>query len=207
MEPPEDMPPTYAELGIGKKDAAQWQDIAEHEAEIRAGRVELSLRNDNLSFNHHATKERRTEMKRNGKYISAIKKGFGFLKNEVRDYNPETFDHLEKRFNELYFNTHRFRLYAKEDIKAGKCPAKEWLKAHTYPVTKFEAEFLTFCQTLTEDSQRKFLDLMTRYFFMIKNSEAFEKRCKRLNEQGFNSYVIWLERYKFEPVFKQEALG
>lgn len=142
-------------------------------------------------------------MKKRKEYIRDLEERFKALKDEIGDYRPEQFEYLEKRFYELSkVDKFRFRQFCIDSIKKGKCPVREWVKANNYPVTIFEKEFLQFCNALTEDSARTFLILMRRHLFMLKNSKVFKEKCERLNQCGGNSFLIWLEKYKFEPVFK-----
>ena len=148
-----------------------------------------------------------TKNKSQTEYKELIKNQFKTLKSEVGDYRPEAFDHLERRFFELYDYKHKciigFKKWTRKMIKNGENPAKDWLKIHFYPITVNEKKCLQFLYLLTESSAKKYVDLLHNYFFMIKNSESFQKKCKRLRKQGFNSLAIWLEKHKFYPVFKE----
>jgi hypothetical protein len=131
-----------------------------------------------------------------------IKKEFERLKTEVGTYRPEAFEYLEKRFLEIYkFDTCGFRRWTNKKIRAGECPASEWLQINYYPVTKLEVELLNFFNMLTEKSKKKYLDLFRKYLFKLKNSGIFREKCNRVSKQGFNPFGIWMDKNNFNPVF------
>lgn len=135
--------------------------------------------------------------------LKEFKKRFESLRAIVGDYRPEVFEHLEKRFYELYLKEKRFRYFINNDLQEGKCPVREWVGAHSYPVNKDEKEFLQFFAELQEDSAKEFLTLMRRYLFKLKNSQAFKEQCKRQEKGGFNSIDLWMDKYNYTPVFKK----
>jgi hypothetical protein len=130
-------------------------------------------------------------------YLKEFRERFDMLRAEVGDYKPEIFEHLEKRFYECWENNKSHRIFVKRDLKSGKCPIREWLKAHYYPSGEFQKEFCQCVDSLPEATAKKFLDITKKYLFKLKNSKSFRDHCNRIDKHGGNSLLEWFNKYKF----------
>lgn len=128
------------------------------------------------------------------------------LRSEIGDYRPEAFEHITKRFIELYRTENLFRRYARKDFEAGKCPVKEWLSAHNYPTSNYQVQLLRFFNMLTAKSQEQYIDILKKYLFKLKNSEIVRKKNERLRKQGVNPFALWMARNNFKPVFRDNVI-
>ncbi len=138
--------------------------------------------------------------------ITDMKERWNSLRNEVGDFEPDAFNRIEKHFFEILSTGDRsfISLCVKDLLKAGKCPAREWLKfcGGGYPIDEFEKEFLLFCRILEKRSHDEYLALWQRFFIKFRNSGAFRKHCHNLRRAGINPAETWLEEHHFKPVFK-----
>jgi hypothetical protein len=145
-------------------------------------------------------KKDRTEIQ---KRLDEFKKGFDLLADELRDLDPGAFDHLRDNFFSFMRDSRFKELCCDKWLQEGKSPVREWLKVNGYP-TGNEVKVLRFVLSLTNESQKAFEIVLDRYFLMYNNSVAFRKKCDDQNNAGINSFVVWMEKQGFEPVFKQE---
>lgn len=145
-----------------------------------------------------AIKKDKTETQ---KSLDEFQKSFDLLADELRDFNPEAFDHLRDNF--FSFMGHSF---FKENccdkwLLKGKSPVREWLKVNGYP-TADEVAILTLMRSLTNESKKAYVVLLRRYFFIYDNSAAYRKKCDDQNNAGINPFGAWMKKQGFEPVFR-----
>jgi len=69
-------------------------------------------------------------------------------------------------------------------------------------VKEEEIELLKFARSLTKASQDHFCTIFRQFVFKFENSDIFRTQCRKQDEAGFNPVLIWMEKKKFVPIFK-----